>query len=147
MLSERARPNDRPKRVSGESRFQGGKELAQRFVTGVAPDRRSARDLAARSMRGGIPLDRDGRRGSPMAMSTTETTGTRDVTYDLISVVYHALQGAETYQMYEQDAKQSGDREAESLFHEAHQANRQFADRAKSLLGQRMSQGSQSGSG
>ena len=82
-----------------------------------------------------------------MSMSTTETTGTRDVTYDLISVVYHALQGAETYQMYEQDAKQSGDREAESLFHEAHQANRQFADRAKSLLGQRMSQGSQTGSG
>ena len=81
-------------------------------------------------------------------MATTETTGTRDVTYDLISVVYHALQGAETYQMYEQDAKQSGDREAESLFHEAHQANRQFADRAKTLLGQRMSQGGgQSGSG
>ena len=26
-------------------------------------------------------------------MATTETTGTRDVTYDLISVVYHALQG------------------------------------------------------
>ena len=45
-------------------------------------------------------------------MSTTETTGTRDVTYNLISVVYHALQGAETYQIYEQDAKQSGDREA-----------------------------------
>ena len=83
-----------------------------------------------------------------MSMSTTETTGTRDVTYDLISVVYHALQGAETYQMYEQDAQQEGDREAESLFHEAHQANRQFADRAKTLLGQRMSQGGgQSGSG
>ena len=81
-------------------------------------------------------------------MSTTETTGTRDVTYNLISVVYHALQGAETYQIYEQDAKQSGDREAEALFHEAHQANRQFADRAKTLLGQRMSQGGgQSGSG
>lgn len=34
-------------------------------------------------------------------MAATETTGTRDVTYDLISVIYHALQGAETYQMYE----------------------------------------------
>jgi hypothetical protein len=76
-----------------------------------------------------------------MSMSTTETTGTRDVTYDLISVIYHALQGAETYQMYEQDAKQSGDREAESLFHEAHQTNRQFADRAKTLLGHRMNRG------
>ena len=74
-------------------------------------------------------------------MSSTETTGTRDVTYDLISVIYHALQGAETYQMYEQDAQQAGDREAEELFHEAHQSSRQWADRAKSLLGQRLSQG------
>ena len=80
--------------------------------------------------------------------SSTGQTGIRDSTYNLISVIYHALQGAETYQMYEQDAKQSGDREAESLFHEAHQANRQFADRAKSLLGLRMSQGAgQGGSG
>ena len=73
-------------------------------------------------------------------MATTETTGTRDVTYDLISVVYHALQGAETYQMYEQDAQQEGDQEAAALFHEAHQSSRQWADRAKSLLGQRMNQ-------
>ena len=75
-------------------------------------------------------------------MAATETTGTRDVTYDLISVIYHALQGAETYQMYEQDAQQAGDREAEELFHEAHQSSRQWADRAKTLLGQRMNQGS-----
>jgi hypothetical protein len=79
-------------------------------------------------------------------MSSTETTGTRDVTYDLISVIYHALQGAETYQMYEQDAQQAGDREAEALFHEAHQSSRQWADRAKSLLGQRLSQGGGQGS-
>ena len=79
-------------------------------------------------------------------MSSTETTGTRDVTYDLISVIYHALQGAETYQMYEQDAQQVGDREAEALFHEAHQSSRQWADRAKSLLGQRLSQGGGQGS-
>jgi hypothetical protein len=77
-------------------------------------------------------------------MATTETTGTRDVTYDLISVVYHALQGAETYQMYERDAQQEGDEEAAKLFHEAHQSSRQWADRAKTLLGQRINK---SGSG
>src|ERR671921_527169 len=97
-------------------------------------------------MRVGMLLDRDRRRESPM--SSTESTGTRDVTYDLISVVYHALQGAETYQMYEQDAQQEGDQEAAALFHEAHQSSRQWADRAKTLLGQRMSQsGGQRGSG
>ena len=83
-----------------------------------------------------------------MSTATTETTGTRDVTYDLISVVYHALQGAETYQMYEHDAQQEGDQEAAALFHEAHQSSRQWADRAKTLLGLRMSQrGGQGGSG
>lgn len=74
-------------------------------------------------------------------MASTESTGTRDTTYDLISATYHALQGAETYQMYEKDAKEAGDNDAASFFHEAHQAQRQLADRAKSLLGQRMSQG------
>jgi hypothetical protein len=74
-------------------------------------------------------------------MAATENTGTRDTTYDLISATYHALQGAETYQMYEQDANAAGDRDAASFFHEAHQMQRQLADRAKMLLGQRMSQG------
>jgi hypothetical protein len=81
-------------------------------------------------------------------MSTTETTGTRDVTYNLISVIYHALQGAETSLIYEQDAENAGDRAAAALFHEAHESYRQFADRAKTLLGERMSQGGgQGGSG
>ena len=81
-------------------------------------------------------------------MSTTESTGTRDVTYNLISLIYHALQGAETSLIYEQDAENSGDRAAAALFHDAHQSYREFADRAKTLLGQRMSQGGgQGGSG
>lgn len=75
-------------------------------------------------------------------MATMHGTGTRDVTYDLISVVYHALQGAETYQMYQHDAEGSGDREAASFFREAQEHNRQMADRAKELLLQRMEPGS-----
>ena len=34
--------------------------------------------------------------------------GTSDPTYDLISVMYHALQGCETYERYAQDAEQGG---------------------------------------
>lgn len=71
--------------------------------------------------------------------TTTQSTGTRDVTYNLISVGYHALQGAETYQTYIDDAQSSGDREAAALFKEAMEQNRQIADRAKELLGQRVS--------
>ena len=33
-------------------------------------------------------------------MSDQAATGTSDPTYDVISVVYHALQGAETIQRY-----------------------------------------------
>jgi hypothetical protein len=39
----------------------------------------------------------------------TESTGTRDETYNLVSVPYHALQGAETYHQYVQDAEQRGE--------------------------------------
>ena len=36
-------------------------------------------------------------------------TGTRDITYDLISTAYHLLQGAETVALYLEDAEQEGD--------------------------------------
>lgn len=73
--------------------------------------------------------------------TTTQGTGTRDTTYNLISAVYHALQGAETYQTYQQDAESDGDREIASFFREAQQQNEQLANRAKDLLGQRLGQG------
>jgi hypothetical protein len=73
-------------------------------------------------------------------MATTQTTGTRDTTYDLISVIYHALQGADTYQTYMHDAESAGDRDAASFFREAQEQNRQIADRAKDLLTQRIGQ-------
>ena len=69
------------------------------------------------------------------------STGTRDTTYDLISATYHALQGAETCQTYAQDAKQAGDRDAESFFQDAQELQRQLADPAKTQRGQRLNQG------
>ena len=71
-------------------------------------------------------------------MATTQSTGTRDVTYDLISVVYHTLQGVETTQQYEQDAERAGDRDAAMFFRDVMEQNRQLASRAKDLLGQRI---------
>ena len=32
--------------------------------------------------------------------STAQVTGTPDAMYDLVSVLYHALQGADTYRRY-----------------------------------------------
>ena len=67
-------------------------------------------------------------------------TGTADVTYNLVSILYHALQGAETYDQYIQDAQQQGDQDLAGFFREVQQENRRRADRAKELLGRRLGQ-------
>ena len=73
------------------------------------------------------------------------TTGTRDVEYNLISIAYHALQGAETMDMYVSDAERSGDQELAQFFRDVQQNNRQLADRARQLLRRQVGQGSGGG--
>ena len=62
-------------------------------------------------------------------------TGTRDEHYDLIAVLYHALQGAETDEAYALDAEAAGDERLASFFREAQDTHRHLAERAKELLG------------
>ncbi len=66
-------------------------------------------------------------------------TGTSDPTYNLISVLYHALQGADLYHRYERDAQ--GDQELQGFFRQMHEEERQRADYAKRLLAQRLQRG------
>jgi|SRR4051812_22822958 hypothetical protein len=70
-------------------------------------------------------------------------TGTRDETYDVVSVLYHALQGAENCQRYCTDATQ--DDELRQFFEQALDQQRQLADRAKQLLGRRLQGGGRQG--
>ena len=63
------------------------------------------------------------------------TTDTRDEHYDLISVLYHALHGAETIEAYIPDAEAAGDERLAAFFREAQASHRQLAERAKGLLG------------
>lgn len=65
-------------------------------------------------------------------------TGTRDVTFNLVSIMYHALQGAETIEMYVGDA-QGGDEELAQFFRETKEEYGRRADRAKQLLTREMS--------
>ncbi|HET7604564.1 MAG TPA: hypothetical protein VFK28_00660 [Sphingomicrobium sp.] len=67
-----------------------------------------------------------------------QQTGTRNETYDLISVLYHALQGAENCQTYMQDAK---DEQVRDFFQKALQAQRQLADQGKQVLQQALQKG------
>ena len=72
-------------------------------------------------------------------------TGTRDITYDLVSVIYHALQGAETTALYIADAEQEGNQELATFFREAKDEYQRRGDRAKQLLAAHL--GSEQGRG
>jgi rubrerythrin len=67
-----------------------------------------------------------------------DMTGTGDATYDLVSVLYHSLQGAETYEFYENDANEAGDNELAQFFREVREEESRRADRAKQLLARRL---------
>ena len=62
-----------------------------------------------------------------------QQTGTRNETYDVIAVLYHALQGAENCQIYARDAQDDLTRH---FFQQARSAQRQLAEQGKQLLQQ-----------
>jgi hypothetical protein len=64
-------------------------------------------------------------------------TGISNATYDLVSVLYHALEGGATYDKYIQDAEQEGDQELVQFFRQVQQEDAQRAQQAKSLLDNR----------
>jgi hypothetical protein len=64
-----------------------------------------------------------------------QTTGTRDEHYNLISVLYHALHGAENCDRYAADAEIAGDERLAAFFRETQTMHTQVAERAKGLLG------------
>lgn len=76
------------------------------------------------------------------ASATSEhATGVQNKHYNLISVLYHALQGGETCVQYLHDAEQGGDQELQAFFHEVQDCQRHLASRAQDLLLQRLQQG------
>lgn len=65
---------------------------------------------------------------------SAHATCERDDTYGLISVVYHALQGAETCAQYVEDARRSNNLALEAFFEEARVAQNDLAFKGKHLL-------------
>ena len=65
-------------------------------------------------------------------------TGTPDHHYDLISVLYHALQGGETSQMNIDDARKAGDEELAAYFEQVQTEDRNRAQRGQQLLAARV---------
>jgi hypothetical protein len=62
-------------------------------------------------------------------------TGTRNEEYDLVSVLYHALHGAETCETYALDAEAAGDDDLASFFRNVQASHRQVAEQARARLG------------
>lgn len=73
-------------------------------------------------------------------MSQQSRTTTTDKHYDLVSVLYHALNGAQTYASYVQDAQREGDQELVQFFQQVYQEENARAERAKQILARRMTQ-------
>lgn len=74
-------------------------------------------------------------------MASTANPGTTDVNYNFVSILYHALQGAETYDQYIRDAEQRNDKDLAQFFRDTKEENQRRADRAKQLLAQRLAKG------
>jgi hypothetical protein len=69
---------------------------------------------------------------------TDAATETPDHEYALVSVLYHALQGAQACEQYIEDAEQAGDDELVKFFQECAQEQQRRATRAKQLLASNM---------
>lgn len=62
------------------------------------------------------------------------STGVSNIYYNLASVMYHALNGARTYEQYARDAEQNGDNELAQFFRQVQQHDSQRAQMAMQLL-------------
>jgi rubrerythrin len=68
-------------------------------------------------------------------MSTDSTkTDTSDVTYNLTSILYHALHGAKACDQYVRDAQQEGLEDLADFFREVQEQDRVRVRRAKEFL-------------
>ena len=68
-------------------------------------------------------------------------TGVKDEVYNVVSVLYHALQGGETCLQYLQDAQETGDQKLVQFFQEVQECHRYLATRAKEVLAQCLDHG------
>src|SRR5215217_8511551 len=85
----------------------------------------------------GFPNMKEGereKRGDKMKPEE-RATGTPNEEYNLVSVLYHALHGAETCETYALDADRAGNDELASFFRNVQATHRQVAEQARAQLG------------
>jgi len=62
------------------------------------------------------------------------STGFSDLTFDLVSVQYHALKAGQTYDQYIDDARKAGQDEVVQFFQQLQQQDAERAQRCHDLL-------------
>lgn len=65
-----------------------------------------------------------------------QQTSVSNAYYDLVSVLYHALEASQTYATYIQDAQASGNQDLVQFFQQVQQEDNNRAQRAQQLLHQ-----------
>lgn len=70
----------------------------------------------------------------PQPVARTEGAETEDQLYGLVSVLYHALQGAQACEQYIHDAEEAGDEELVTFFEQCRDQQNERAALAKQLL-------------
>jgi hypothetical protein len=81
------------------------------------------------------------RPGEPAQKNVTPRNGGEaapDALYGVVSVLYHALQGAQTYSQYAEDARRAGDEELIEFFETCRDEEDSRARMAKVLLSERI---------
>jgi hypothetical protein len=97
--SSRTQEGSRARDADHDSR--GGRELS----------RAQSQPMRAREGMSGAQRGATKEQGVKDIEPEAESTGTPDEHYNLVSVLYHALQGAEIYEEYVEDAEAAGDDE------------------------------------
>ena len=73
-----------------------------------------------------------------MMSNEERATNTSNAYFNLVSVLYHALECARTYAIDGRDAQNAGDQELAQFFSQRQQEEVSCADRAKQLLSSRI---------
>jgi hypothetical protein len=98
---------------------------------------RTEGEIAMATQQGTAQQKRSGGR-KPERAAPERAGRERDEVYGLLSVMYHALKGAETYSTYVRDAERADDEELADFFEQCCDEEMARADRAKELLGDRI---------
>jgi hypothetical protein len=94
---------------------------------------------AARSSGGGGQRGQSS--GAAGSQKDEQATGTPDEHYNLVSVLYHSLKGAQIYSQYIEDAEEAGDNELADFLEDVREEEQRRAERAKALLMRRIGGG------